>query len=167
MLKTGNQLKAGRAIIGMEQSRLAELSGVHINTIRNMEAVGKEPIRGREANRASVQRALETAGVRFPPREIGVALRLLKKSKPAGCPANPGVPAPGLGWSKRAGGRWAAVWYAPRAHAAKGFKPRWRRLWPTSEDSKETAPTTAEWKQISQTSVEMNAAAMAWGRRRK
>lgn len=65
MLTTGNQLKAARALIGMEQKDAAEAAGVHVNTIRSMEASGKEPISGRSQNVQSVQRALEAAGIEF------------------------------------------------------------------------------------------------------
>ena len=65
MLTTGNQLKAARALVGMEQSRLAEATGLNVNTIRNMEAVGPGPIAGRSVNVQAVQRALEDAGIAF------------------------------------------------------------------------------------------------------
>jgi hypothetical protein len=65
MLTTGNQLKAARALIGMDQSDLAERAKVNVNTIRNMEAAGLGPIAGRSVNVQAVQRALEGAGVEF------------------------------------------------------------------------------------------------------
>lgn len=65
MLTTGNQLKAARALIGMDQSDLAERAGVNVNTIRNMEASGIGPIAGRAQNVHLVQAALETAGIEF------------------------------------------------------------------------------------------------------
>ncbi|KAB1072198.1 hypothetical protein F6X51_17415 [Methylobacterium planeticum] len=65
MLTTGNQLKAARALVGMEQSRLAEVAGLNVNTIRNMEAAGLGPIAGRSVNVQAIQRALEEAGVTF------------------------------------------------------------------------------------------------------
>lgn len=65
MLTTGNQLKAARALVGMEQQEAARAAGVHVNTIRSMEAVGAAPIAGRAQNVQSVQRALEEAGIEF------------------------------------------------------------------------------------------------------
>ncbi|TXM97280.1 hypothetical protein FV242_31920 [Methylobacterium sp. WL64] len=76
MLTTGNQLKAARALIGMEQSRLAEAASLNVNTIRNMEAAGAGPIAGRSVNVQAVQRALEEAGLIFlNDGEPGVKLR--------------------------------------------------------------------------------------------
>lgn len=65
MLTTGNQLKAARVLAEMDQTALAELVGVNVNTVRNMEASGSGPIAGRATTVQAVQRALETAGVEF------------------------------------------------------------------------------------------------------
>lgn len=65
MLTTGNQLKAARALAGIEQAKLAEAAKLNVNTIRNMEAAGGGPIAGRSINVQAVQRALEEAGVEF------------------------------------------------------------------------------------------------------
>ena len=65
MLTTGNQLKAARALAGIEQKELSELAGVNVNTIRNMEASGAGPVAGRSQNVQAVQRALETKGIEF------------------------------------------------------------------------------------------------------
>jgi transcriptional regulator with XRE-family HTH domain len=65
MLTTGNQLKAARALIGIEQKDVAVLAGVNVNTIRSMEAAGAGPIAGRAQNVQSVQRVLEARGVEF------------------------------------------------------------------------------------------------------
>jgi|ERR1700683_2049080 len=62
---TGNHLKAARALIGLDQERLSELSGVSINTIRNMEACGDRPIGGYASTRDKVQRSLEALGIEF------------------------------------------------------------------------------------------------------
>jgi transcriptional regulator with XRE-family HTH domain len=76
MLTTGNQLKAARALVGMEQSRLAEAASLNVNTIRNMEAAGAGPIAGRSVNVQAVQRALEEEGLIFlNGGEPGVKLR--------------------------------------------------------------------------------------------
>ena len=65
MLTTGNQLKAARALAGADQAHIAEAAGVHVNTIRTMEAAGPAQIPGRAQNVQAVQRALETLGVEF------------------------------------------------------------------------------------------------------
>ncbi len=65
MLTTGNQLKAARALAGVEQIELAQAANVHVNTIRSMEASGAEAIAGRSANVQAVQRALESKGIEF------------------------------------------------------------------------------------------------------
>ena len=76
MLTTGNQLRAARALIGMEQAKLAEAAKLNVNTIRNMEAAGGGPIAGRSVNVQAVQRALEEAGIAFlNGGEPGVKLR--------------------------------------------------------------------------------------------
>jgi transcriptional regulator with XRE-family HTH domain len=65
LLTTGNQLKAGRALIGMEQAELASRAKLNVNTIQNMERAGSGPIAGRAANVQTVQAVLEAAGVEF------------------------------------------------------------------------------------------------------
>ncbi|MBN9031207.1 MAG: hypothetical protein BGO05_09825 [Rhizobiales bacterium 63-7] len=65
MLTTGNQLKAARALVGAEQIEVAKATGVHVNTIRAMEASGSGPIAGRAQNVQSVQKALEEMGIEF------------------------------------------------------------------------------------------------------
>ena len=81
MLATGNQLKAARALIGMDQNSLADLAGVNVNTIRNMEGSGGAPIAGRAANVQSVQAALEREGVEFL-NHGAPGVRLAKRTAP-------------------------------------------------------------------------------------
>ncbi|RWE26628.1 MAG: hypothetical protein EOS41_05710 [Mesorhizobium sp.] len=77
MLTTGNQLKAARALIGIEQKDVADMAGVNVNTIRSMEAAGAGPIAGRAQNVQAVQRVLEARGVEFLNHgRPGVQLRL-------------------------------------------------------------------------------------------
>lgn len=64
-LSTGNQLRAARALLGMDQAELAKQAGVDINTVRNLEARGSEPLGGRVDTLRKVQGALEAAGVEF------------------------------------------------------------------------------------------------------
>ena len=65
MILTGNHLKAARALGDLDQEALADLAGVSVNTIRNMEASGGEPIGGFESTRSKVQTALEQMGMEF------------------------------------------------------------------------------------------------------
>jgi transcriptional regulator with XRE-family HTH domain len=65
LLTTGNQLKAARALIGMNQGDLAKRAQLNINTIQNMEGAGAGPIAGRAANVQAVQVTLEEAGIEF------------------------------------------------------------------------------------------------------
>jgi transcriptional regulator with XRE-family HTH domain len=65
VLTTGNQLKAARALIAMEQAELAQRTGLSVNTIQNMERSASRPIAGRAANVHAVQAALEAAGLEF------------------------------------------------------------------------------------------------------
>jgi transcriptional regulator with XRE-family HTH domain len=62
---SGNQIKAARALIGMEQAELADKAGVSINTVRNMEAAGADEVRVRSDTLFRVQEALKAAGVIF------------------------------------------------------------------------------------------------------
>lgn len=72
-LQTGNQLRAARALTGLNQNELAERASVNVNTIRNMEARGAQTlVSGLDVVR-KVQAALESAGVTFIPENGGGA----------------------------------------------------------------------------------------------
>ena len=64
-LVTGNQLKAARALAGVDQQQVADSAGVNVNTIRNMEARGAEPITSSAVTVRDVQVALEALGIEF------------------------------------------------------------------------------------------------------
>ena len=64
LLITGPQLRAARALLGMEQIELAKLARVARGTIRRMESFEGE-IGTRTGTLALVQRALERAGIEF------------------------------------------------------------------------------------------------------
>jgi transcriptional regulator with XRE-family HTH domain len=64
-LITGNQLKAARALVGVDQQHVADSAGVNVNTIRNMEARGAEPITSGAVTIRNVQLALEALGIEF------------------------------------------------------------------------------------------------------
>ena len=76
MLTTGNQLKAARALGGVEQIALAEAAGISVGTIRNMEAQGPAVLKSSLAIVKAVQSALESHGIEFLNHgEPGVKLR--------------------------------------------------------------------------------------------
>jgi transcriptional regulator with XRE-family HTH domain len=62
---SGNQIKAARALAGLDQKGLAERANVGINTIRNMEAADAGNVRGRTDTLDAVVAALKSAGVIF------------------------------------------------------------------------------------------------------
>ena len=64
-LTTGNQLKAARALAGINQTELSERAGVNVNTIRNMEGRGAETLVSGLDTVRKVQFALEALGVIF------------------------------------------------------------------------------------------------------
>jgi transcriptional regulator with XRE-family HTH domain len=64
-LTTGNQLKAARALAGVDQQQVAESAGVNVNTIRNMEGRGPNPITSSAVTVRRVQLALEALGIEF------------------------------------------------------------------------------------------------------
>jgi predicted transcriptional regulator len=65
MLVTGNQLKAARALVDVDQQTLAAEAGVNVNTIRAMEATGANTLTSGLATIRRVQQALEQRGVEF------------------------------------------------------------------------------------------------------
>lgn len=65
MLLIGNQLKAARALIGMDQTTLAEKAGVSKNTVVALERAGSGVLKGRLDTVHAIAKALEEAGVEF------------------------------------------------------------------------------------------------------
>ena len=61
---TAAQLKAARALVGMEQKALAQASGVSLPTIQRMEA-SNGTVRGVIESLTKVMAALEIAGIEF------------------------------------------------------------------------------------------------------
>jgi transcriptional regulator with XRE-family HTH domain len=73
---SGHQLRAARALLGLDQEALAEKVGVSDNTIRNMEACGPDPVRGFASTRDRVREGLERLGIEFSNGDApGVRLR--------------------------------------------------------------------------------------------
>jgi transcriptional regulator with XRE-family HTH domain len=59
---TASQLRAARALLGMDQRDLAEASGLSLPTIQRMEA-SEDVIRGQVESLMKLIAALETAGI--------------------------------------------------------------------------------------------------------
>jgi transcriptional regulator with XRE-family HTH domain len=60
---TSSQLRAARALLGIDQRQLAELSGLSVPTIQRMEASGSGTIRGNVDSLMKLVAALEAAGI--------------------------------------------------------------------------------------------------------
>jgi transcriptional regulator with XRE-family HTH domain len=63
LLTTGNQLKAARALAGLDQIALAELANISPNTISAMEKRGAETLTSGLDTIKAVMDALDAAGV--------------------------------------------------------------------------------------------------------
>lgn len=79
MLTTGNQLKAARALVGINQVKLAKLAGVNPNTISAMERCGTNTFKSGFETVRSVMLALEKEGCQFLGRD-GVGVIFVKPS---------------------------------------------------------------------------------------
>jgi hypothetical protein len=64
-LVTGNQLKAARVFAEVDQQQVADAAKINVNTIRNMEARGNQPITSSAMIVRNVQLILESWGVEF------------------------------------------------------------------------------------------------------
>lgn len=63
MLTTGNQLKAARALAGLNQAQLSGLAGVNISTISAMEGKGRQTLGSGIDTIKLVTDALDAVGV--------------------------------------------------------------------------------------------------------
>lgn len=85
---SGNQIRAARALLGLEQKDLAARAKVAIGTIRNMEAAGLESVGGRTDTLNAVVAALREAGVLIVPENgEGPGVRL-RKARPTSSQAD-------------------------------------------------------------------------------
>jgi transcriptional regulator with XRE-family HTH domain len=76
LLKTGNQLRAARVLVGLTQGELAQRCGMHLNSISAMEKRGAESLTSGLDSINEVVRALEALGIEFTNGDaIGVRLR--------------------------------------------------------------------------------------------
>jgi transcriptional regulator with XRE-family HTH domain len=73
-------LRAARALVGMNQERLAEKTGLSVQTIKRMESIGLN--RSAMENVQAVINALQAEGVIFIPENgEGVGVRLAKRNE--------------------------------------------------------------------------------------
>jgi hypothetical protein len=87
---SGNQLKAARVMLGLDQATFAKAVGASVNTIKTMEACGAEPVGGFASTRNKVRDALEAMGIEFLNGDTpGVRLRKARKASPPGGKAAP------------------------------------------------------------------------------
>jgi predicted transcriptional regulator len=70
MMITGRQLRAARALIGIEQVELAKHADISIGTIRRMEAFDDAPIGCTVATLVRITAVLEQRGVIFIDRGV-------------------------------------------------------------------------------------------------
>jgi transcriptional regulator with XRE-family HTH domain len=68
---TGEQLRAARAMLKLEQGELAELSGVSAETIKRLERLDG-PLSANSMTLDGLQKALEREGVMFLPENGGL-----------------------------------------------------------------------------------------------
>jgi transcriptional regulator with XRE-family HTH domain len=65
MLTTGNQLRAARALVDMDQATLASRSGISANTISTMEKKGAAVLTSGYDTIRKLMSVLEEAGIEF------------------------------------------------------------------------------------------------------
>ena len=79
---TGEQLRAARAMLKLEQGELATLSGVSVETIKRLERLDG-PISANSMTLDGLQRALEGEGAVFLPENGGLPGVRLRRDPPA------------------------------------------------------------------------------------
>lgn len=79
---TGEQLRAARAMLKMEQGELAELSSVSVETIKRLERIDG-PISANSMTLDGLRRALEGEGALFLPENGGLPGVRLRRDPPA------------------------------------------------------------------------------------
>jgi DNA-binding XRE family transcriptional regulator len=79
-LLTGEQIRAARAMLRMEQSTLAEEAGISVETIKRLEAQDGPIKAGRAATIAAIEKAFSAHGIEFTNGgEPGLRLRAKRK----------------------------------------------------------------------------------------
>jgi hypothetical protein len=96
LMITSAQIRAARALVGIDQRTLAEQSGVSLPTIQRMEAAGNGYVRGVVESLTKVVEALERAGIELIKENQvsagggrGVRLRDTGSTQPRKPPARP------------------------------------------------------------------------------
>lgn len=79
---TGEQLRAARAMLKLEQGELAELSSVSVETIKRLERMDG-PISANSMTLDGLQKALEREGAVFLPENGGLPGVRLRRDPPA------------------------------------------------------------------------------------
>ncbi|KQT52091.1 XRE family transcriptional regulator [Methylobacterium sp. Leaf456] len=79
---TGEQLRAARAMLKLEQGELAELSGVSVETIKRLERI-EGPLSANSMTLDALGRALEGEGAVFLPENGGLPGVRLRRDPPA------------------------------------------------------------------------------------
>jgi transcriptional regulator with XRE-family HTH domain len=79
---TGEQLRAARAMLKLEQGELSELSGVSIETIKRLERIDG-PLSAHSTTLGNIQRCLEGEGVIFLPENGNLPGVKLRRDPPA------------------------------------------------------------------------------------
>lgn len=79
---TGEQLRAARAMLKIEQGELAELAGVSAETIKRLERMDG-PVSAQTSTVMKIRQALEADGVVFIPENGGLAGVRLRRDPPA------------------------------------------------------------------------------------
>lgn len=79
------QLRAARALLGIDQKKLAEIAGVSLPTIQRMEASKEEHVRGVVSTLTKIVEALNVAGIELigneqPSQGRGRGVRLKEPS---------------------------------------------------------------------------------------
>ena len=77
---TSEQIRAARAMLRIEQGKLAELAGVSVETIKRLEKMDGPITTVRVATLNAIRAALEAAGVEFIPENGGGAGVRLRKN---------------------------------------------------------------------------------------
>src|SRR5258706_15246741 len=90
---SGFQLKAARALLGLDQTVFAEHVGVSVNTIKTMEGCGPKIVGGFASTRNKVREALEAMGIRFTNGDAPGVIWLRKGGKAKAGATKPRRPA--------------------------------------------------------------------------
>lgn len=82
-METGEQLRAARAALKMDQSELSGLSGVSVDTIKRLERL-EGPLTAQTTTISALREALIAEGVVFtPPNGVAAGIALRKDPPPA------------------------------------------------------------------------------------